>query len=77
MRVQHNKSLMPHCSDIIRIGRLALLMMLMGVSVSCNSAVVQPPSSGSVIVKWPSEWREAKYDEDENGTPVKFLGFKG
>ena len=24
-----------------------------------------------------TKWREAKYDEDENGNPVKFLGFKG
>lgn len=58
MRVQHNKTLMPHCSEIIRIGRLALLMVFMGVSGSCHSVggETPPPSGSSVIVRWPVEW---------------------
>jgi len=58
MSVQKNKTLMPHRSEIIRIGRLLLLMALMGISGSCNSAGGKNGNEG-VTVRWPAEWGSA------------------
>jgi len=51
-----------HCPAFIRIGRLVLLMVLMGVSGSC--VAVENKVDAVITVNWPAEWGQPEKVND-------------